>query len=167
MSYKIMCDWHTHKTMVIVTVPLPTLVSPIGKIVADRNHNVFPTEEGVKDMLHSYIDKLKIEFKREDMMLEFKPEDFIAVSTGAKGVLAAQLANAKFQEWVSQCEVVYMDTTNHWHKENTEQIMKARIFDIRPIETEHESAQYTGGGEYVCIECNKKLKPKGWEVVDE
>ena len=65
MENKITCSWHSYKPMVIVTIPLPTLCGPISPIIADRNHNLSPTDEGVKKLLHNYIDSLDIKFKEE------------------------------------------------------------------------------------------------------
>ena len=119
------------------------------------------------------------------MSLVFKPEDFYGLNLtfnpegGDYGYLA-DAANAKFQGWMSQCDVVYgtkdswinFDSRLHFNRTDTHQ---ARIFDIKEIETEcsHDPKWMREGwvgnkfypGFYTCKDCNKKLKPTGWELV--
>ena len=115
-------------------------------------------------------------------MLEFKPEDFESERIGFEMELeeCAKLANAKFKEWVESQEMVYQkDGHKDWLPIVHDATHTARIFDIKPIETECEhqntrshldkiltSHPPQNVYEYYCMDCGKKLKPTGWEVVE-
>ena len=116
-------------------------------------------------------------------MLEFKPEDFINATDNpmqTRCLKAADVANAKFQEWVKSLDVVYGALDDefvlrsfHTYPSKTAPTWgthQAFIFGIKEIETECEHLEIlhreSYKDEWRCRDCGKKLRPTSWEVVE-
>jgi hypothetical protein len=108
----------------------------------------------------------------------FTPEDFICrINDYMTRIKISDIANAKLQQLIEASPVVY---GRHWYMENitrwSEQQLdnsteKARLMFIEPIvkeECKHKSYLMRYGGHssptFVCVNCDKELKPTAWEV---